>query len=339
MKRSIIMKKLGVAILVLSMVLSMAACGQSSTSSSSQGAAASAAGSTAASAAASAATTSKKPLKIGISVPNLTNVFFTQIRDGMQKALKDPSDSLVVMDSQGDQNKQMNDVTDLINQGCNVIGLSPINSDGVRATLEYCKKAGVPVIAFNVGVKNPELVASTIVSDNEASGHMCAQALAKALGGKGNVVEVTFSTTTTCHARQKGFEDEIKANYPNIKILQNKDVEKATADYSQPIMVDFINAYPNLDGVFCINDPTARGAISALKEAGKISHVKVVSVDGSNEGKGFIRAGEMVASAAQDPAGIGRTTVETAYKLLAGEKVEANVIMPMSIIDASNVGK
>ncbi len=331
------MKKFGAIILSLAMLLSMGACGSTATTSKAN----SDAGSAAASAAVSAASAAVggKPLKIGISVPNLTNVFFVQIKQGIEKSLKNSSDSAVIMDATGDQNKQMNDVADMINQGCNVIGLSPINSDGVRATLEACKAAGVPVIAFNVGVKNPELVASTIVSDNEKSGHMCAQALAKAIGGKGNVVEITFSTTTTCFARQKGFEDEIKANYPDIKILQNKDVEKATADYSQPIMVDFINGYPNLDGVFTINDPTARGAISALKEAGKIKHVKVVSVDGSDEGKGFIRAGEMVASAAQDPLGIGRTTVETAYKVLAGEKVEANVIMPMSIIDASNVGK
>lgn len=281
-----------------------------------------------------------KPLKIGISLPNMTNVFFLQVRDGMKAALKDSKDEMVVMDSNGDQNKQMNDVMDMINQGCNVIGLSPINSDGVRATLETCQKAGVPVIAFNVGVAKSakSLVASTIVSDNEKSGHLCAQALAKALGGKGKVAEITFSTTTTCYQRQKGFEDEIKANYPNIKILINKDVEKATSDYSQPIMVDFINAYPDLDGVFCINDPTARGAIAALKEANKIKSVKVVSVDGSDEGKSFIRAGEMVASAAQEPTTIGAKTIETAYNLLAGKTVEKDVIIPMHIIDSSNVG-
>ncbi len=258
----------------------------------------------------------------------------------MKAALKDSKDEMVVMDSNGDQNKQMNDVMDMINQGCNVIGLSPINSDGVRATLETCQKAGVPVIAFNVGVAKSakSLVASTIVSDNEKSGHLCAQALAKALGGKGKVAEITFSTTTTCYQRQKGFEDEIKANYPNIKILINKDVEKATSDYSQPIMVDFINAYPDLDGVFCINDPTARGAIAALKEANKIKSVKVVSVDGSDEGKSFIRAGEMVASAAQEPTTIGAKTIETAYNLLAGKTVEKDVIIPMHIIDSSNVG-
>ena len=66
-------------------------------------------------------------------------------------------------------------------------------------------------------------------------------------------------------------------------------------------MVDFINANPQIDGVFTINDPTARGAIAALKEAGRLDQTKVVSIDGSDEGKGFIRAGEMVASAAQDP--------------------------------------
>ncbi|WP_312641073.1 sugar ABC transporter substrate-binding protein [Hydrogenoanaerobacterium sp.] len=319
------MKKIGAIVLVLAMVLSLAACGGTSSSQ---------AGSTPATSGSSA---DAKPLKIGISVPNMTNVFFLQIKAGIEEALTGPNDEVVIMDANGDQNKQMNDVADMISQGCNVIGLSPINSDGVRATLEACKEAGVPVIAFNVGVKNPELVASTIVSDNEESGHMCAKALAEALGGKGKVVEITFSTTTTCYARQKGFEDEIKANYPDIEIIQAKDVEKATSDYSQPIMVDFINANPQIDGVFTINDPTARGAIAALKEANLIDKVKVVSVDGSDEGKDFIRAGEMVASAAQDPERIGRTTVETAYKLLAGETVEKDVIIPMSIIDSSNV--
>lgn len=105
---------------------------------------------------------------------------------------------------------------------------------------------------------------------------MCAQALAEAIGGKGKVVEVTFSTTTTCYQRQKGFEDEIAANYPDIEIVQSKDVEKATSDYSQPIMVDFINANPDITGVFCINDPTARGAIAAIKEAGLTDKIKVV---------------------------------------------------------------
>ena len=329
------MKKILALVMAMAIVMSFAACG----SKPAEETAVPAVTEAAAEAVTEVANAEAEPLKIGVSLPNMTNVFFLQIRDGIQSALRSDKDEIVIADSNGDQNKQLNDVTDMINQGCNVIALSPINSEGVRATLEYCRDAGVPVIAFNVGVAEnlKELVATTIVSDNEVAGHMCAQALADAMGGEGKVVEITFSTTTTCYQRQKGFEDEIRANYPDIEILQSKDVEKATADYSQPIMVDFINANPVINGVFCINDPTARGAIAALKEAGMIDDVKVVAVDGSDEGKDFIRAGEMVASAAQQPELIGQKVTEASYKLLAGEEVASDDIIEMFIIDSSNV--
>ena len=275
-------------------------------------------------------------LVVGVSVPDLTNVFFIQIKEAMEAALNE-GDELIIQDAGGDQNKQMNDVADMINQGVNVICLSAINSEGVRATLEACKEAGIPVIAFNTGVKNPELVQCTVVSDNVEAGRLCAQALGEALNGTGKVVEITYSTTEVCYDRQFGFEEELAANYPGIEIIQTRDVEKARAEFAQPVMVDFINANPEIDGVFTINDPTARGAIAALKEAGKIDSVKVVSIDGSDEGKAFIRTGEMVASAAQNPPLIGQTCIETAYKLLAGEEVEPNVVIPMFIITAENV--
>ena len=332
-------KRILATILTLSMVFSLAACG--SKEETKEPAAAQTEDAAVAQEEAKPAEGDAKPLKIGVSLPNQTNVFFLQIVDGIESAINGEEDDVIIADSNGDQNKQLNDVTDMINQGCNVIALSPINSEGVRATLEYCKEAGVPVIAFNVGVADnlKSLVETTIVSDNEVAGHMCAQALAEAIGGKGKVVEVTFSTTTTCYQRQKGFEDEIAANYPDIEIVQSKDVEKATSDYSQPIMVDFINANPDITGVFCINDPTARGAIAAIKEAGLTDKIKFVSVDGSDEGKGFIRSGEMVASAAQQPELIGQKVTEAAYKLIAGEAVEADDIIEMYIIDASNVDK
>lgn len=331
------MRKVTAIVLSAMMALSLTACGSSE-----KGTVATT-GAAVADTAASAATTEKteeirKPIKIGVSAPDLTNVFFIQIKDSMQASLTNPDDELIIQDAAGDQNKQMNDVADMINQGCNVICISAINSEGVRATLEACKEANIPVIAFNTAVKNPELVQCTVVSDNKAAGKLCAQALAEALDGKGKVVEITYSTTEVCYDRQAGFEEELK-NYPDIEIIQTKDVEKAKSDYSQPVMVDFINANPVIDGVFTINDPTARGAIAALKEAGRLDVTKVVAIDGSDEGKGFIRAGEMVASAAQDPARIGATCIEAAYKLLAGEKVEEKVVVPMSIITKENVGQ
>lgn len=313
-------KKIFIIILCVIMTLNMVACGSKDKSNGD-----------------ATNESSQKGIKVGVSVPDLTNVFFIQIKDAMQAALTSPNDEIIIQDAAGDQNKQMNDVADMISQGVDVICIAAINSEGVRATLEACKEAGIPVVSFNTAVKNPELVKTTIVSDNYLAGKLCAQSLGEALKGTGKVVEITYSTTEVCYNRQKGFEDEISANYPNIEIIQSRDVEKARADYSQPVMVDLINSNPEIDGVFTINDPTARGAIAALKEANMLDKVKVVAIDGSDEGKDFIRAGEMVASAAQNPAKIGSTCIESAYQILAGETVNDNIIIEMSIITKDNV--
>ena len=208
---------------------------------------------------------SDEPLKLGISLQNMTNMFFIQIKDKIEASMG-PNDEVIITDANGDQNKQLNDVSDMLNSGCNVIGICPINSEGVRATLEMCQEAGVPVICFSNRAADSidHLVSCTVVSDNEECGRLCARALGEALNGEGKVVEITFSTTTASYLRQQGFEDEIATKYPGIEILQWKDMEKATADYSQPIMVDFINSYPDLDGVFTICDPAARGIIAAF---------------------------------------------------------------------------
>ena len=281
---------------------------------------------------------SDEPLKLGISLQNMTNMFFIQIKDKIEASMG-PNDEVIITDANGDQNKQLNDVSDMLNSGCNVIGICPINSEGVRATLEMCQEAGVPVICFSNRAADSidHLVSCTVVSDNEECGRLCARALGEALNGEGKVVEITFSTTTASYLRQQGFEDEIATKYPGIEILQWKDMEKATADYSQPIMVDFINSYPDLDGVFTICDPAARGIIAALKEADMLDDVQVVSVDGSIEGKEFIRNGEMLASAAQKPEVIGETVAEMAYKVLRGEEVQKDIIIPVEIIDSTNV--
>lgn len=331
------MRKAAAIVLAAAMSLSLMACGsQESAEDNSSTTAQGAQSEQAEGAEAEAEGSSEEGIKIGVSAPDLTNVFFIQIKDAMEAALQNENDEIIIQDAGSDQNKQMNDVADMISQGCDVICISAINSEGVRATLEACKEADIPVIAFNTAVKNSELVECTVVSDNVEAGRLCAQALAEALDGKGKIVEITYSTTEVCYDRQMGFEEELK-NYPEMEIIQTRDVEKARSDYSQPVMVDFLNANPQIDGVFTINDPTARGAIAALKEAGRLEETKVVAIDGSDEGKDFIRAGEMVASAAQDPEQIGTTCIETAYKLLAGEEVEENVVVPMSIITAENV--
>ena len=110
-------------------------------------------------------------------------------------------------------------------------------------------------------------------------------------------------------------------------------------DTAMPVMENWLQSFPNLSGVFALNDPSAIGCIAAIESAGKLDQIFVVGVDGSSDGIKSIAEGKLGASAAQDPVKIGSVSVEQCYRVLAGEEVEPDIKIPSFLIDQSNVAQ
>ena len=101
---------------------------------------------------------------------------------------------------------------------------------------------------------------------------------------------------------------------------------------------EILQANPELNGFFCINDPSALGAVAAL-EIAKKSNVMVVGFDGQPEGKKAIREGKIYADPIQYPDKIGQITVQTIMSYLNGEDVQPQVLIPTGLYkkaDAEN---
>ncbi|MFA7130169.1 MAG: substrate-binding domain-containing protein, partial [Sphaerochaeta sp.] len=96
-------------------------------------------------------------------------------------------------------------------------------------------------------------------------------------------------------------------------------------------------AQDTIDVVMGLNDPTAIGALAALEAAKRSDKVLIYGVDGSPDAKKMVSEGRMTATAAQSPIGIGREAANAAYSLLAGQKVEHLILVPITLIDKSNV--
>jgi ribose transport system substrate-binding protein len=104
-----------------------------------------------------------------------------------------------------------------------------------------------------------------------------------------------------------------------------------------PVMEGIIQANRKIDVVMGLNDPTAMGALAALQAAKRDRGVLVYGVDGAPDAKKLIREGKMTATAAQSPMSIGKTAGETMYRLLRGEIVKKQILIPVFLIDKSNV--
>ena len=270
----------------------------------------------------------------GVSVMTMNNSFFVAEVDGI-KANIGENDEVMAPDPALEINTQIEQITDMVNAKVDVIMVDSIDSDGIKPALEEAAKAGIPVIAIDTEVADSDLVVSTIVSDNTDAGRISAKALMTAIGGKGKIAVLDHSTVACVRERTAGLE-EVMEDYPDAEIVFRKDTNGNVTE-SQSAAEDVLTSDPDLAGIFAINDPTASGAVAAIK--GNNANVTVVSIDGSQDAIDMIKAGDLLCTAAQFPDQIGAKAVEVAHMLFNGETPESKYVIPVAEINADNAAQ
>lgn len=274
----------------------------------------------------------------GVAVPNATNSFYATCVAGVQQGVKevDPTAACVVTDAQFDSAKQLDQISDLLQQGIKALILIPIDANSVRTGIQEAVKAGVPVFVIDTPANSPE-VTCTITANNYSAGEIAGKALLKALGNKGKIVTITTTGSEAVNQRVKGLKDQIGPD-SQVKIVMEEIVQNATTDEALTIMENVLQSVPDVAGVFTTGDIFAIGICSALQANGhKPGEVLVTSVDGTNNAVELIKSGYLLATAAQPAKQMGVDIAKAAYRHLNGEKVEKTVHLPCTEVSKANV--
>lgn len=274
--------------------------------------------------------------KFGATYMTLNNPFFIALNDGIKAVVEANGDKLVTLDPALDQAKQIAQIEDMIAQKVEAIFLNPVDWKGIRPALELAKKAGIPVINVDAPVYDTELVTSIVASDNYKAGVLVAQDVMKRLKSA-NVVLLEHPTAKSAIDRTQSFVDTVKGKTA-YKVVARQS-SNGQLEQAMPVMENIIQANKSIQVVMGLNDPTAMGALAALQAANRSKGVLIYGVDGAPDAKKLIKEGKMTATAAQSPKGIGKTAAETLYKVLAGQKVDSLILVPVFLIDKTNVDK
>ena len=259
--------------------------------------------------------------------------FFSTIGDTLTEIAKENGDEVIVVDAQQDQSKQISIIEDFITQGVDAVFLNPVDREGIEPALDMLAEANIPVVNIDTAVANLDKVKSYVASDNYGAGVQCAEKLIELIPDGGEVAILDYPANSACVDRVNGFTDTIKDK--GYTIVAQQDAQ-GKPDPGLSKTQDILQANPNIVAVFGCNDQCAQGAYAAINEAG--SKAIILGVDGSPEGKEYIsEGGAFVATAAQSPKKMAADSIETAYKILAGEDYETNIAVPTFIIDKSNV--
>ena len=267
---------------------------------------------------------------LGLVLSTLNNPFFVTLRDGAQKAADAAGAKLIVVDAQDDSAKMTAGIEDLINKKVSAILVNPTDSDAVVPAIQKANEAGIPVFTVDRGANGGTVVAH-IASDNVAGGNMAAEFLCKAINGQGNVVELQgIAGTSAARDRGQGFNDYMAANCKDAKIVAQQTAN-FNRDEGLTVFENILQAQPDIAGVFAHNDEMVLGAIQAA-EAAKRTGIVFVGFDAIDDAVQAVKDGKLAATVAQQPAEIGRLAVETALKSLNGEKVEASIPVPLTLV-------
>jgi len=279
-------------------------------------------------------TANKDTKRIGVTVYDMSS-FITAGKEGMEAYAKDNNIELVWNSANLDVSTQASQIDSMVNQGVDAIIVVPIQADSLGPQVASAKAKGIPLVAVNAALNNPD-VAASVQPDDVAAGEQEMQMMADRLQGKGNIVILQGPLGQSGELdRTKGINN-VLAKYPDIKVLA-KDTANWKRDEAVNKMKNWISGFgPQINAVVSENDDMGLGALQALKESGR-TDVPIVGIDGIEDGLNAVKSGEFIGTSLQNGTVELSAGLAVANSLAKKEQVDTKPVYIMPAITKTNV--
>jgi len=218
-------------------------------------------------------------------------------------------------------------IENAISRGATTILIAPANA-GVTPAVELARENGLMVIALDTATDPADAVDVTFATDNYEAGVLIGQWTAAKMGDATadaviGMINIDPSQPVVGVKRNQGFLEGfgIDNNDPTT-YLDETDERIVGQEYSHgnqeggvTAMELLLQANPDINVVYTLNEPTAAGAMQALEAGGKTTdEILMVSVDGGCAGVADVRDGIIDATSMQFPSSMASLGVEAAIR-------------------------
>jgi ribose transport system substrate-binding protein len=286
--------------------------------------------------------------KIGLSNGWVGSEWRTQMIEEAQAAAaawkeKGHNVEVVVQSANVDVPGQIAHVRNFINEGVNAIIINPNSPTAFDPVFAQAKEAGILVISTDAEVSSPD--ATYVGIDQTAWGAAGAEWLAKALGGKGNVVAINGVAGHPANEMRVAGYRSVFEKYPDIKIVNEVNANWDQAQ-GQQAMQNILATNPDVSGVW-VQDGMAAGAWKSITDAGKKDQIAATG----EIRKDFIdlwTAEKLNSGASVNPPGVMASALNVAVLMLQGKELKQPatagqyknaMYLPIPFIDSSNLAE
>lgn len=249
-----------------------------------------------------------KPVVVN-SIRSLANPYHATWKKGGEAFAKAMGLECVTLVTEGNSEKGVADIKAMLAKtgGNMALNVDPNDSPDARPIVEACQQAGAYVVTqwnkpadLHPWDHDPNYV-SHISFNGVPNGKLMAEALIKAMGGKGGIVALGGILSNVPAIERKQGLDQALAEHPDVKLLDFQ-----VANWSATEALEKTNAWltqygDEIKGIWAANDDMALAAVEALRADGRAGKVPVTGIDGIQLAVEAIMAGEMAGTVSWDP--------------------------------------
>ena len=279
---------------------------------------------------------------VGVSMPTKDLQRWNQDGANMEALLKDAGYDVDLQFASNDVQQQLNQVTNMINNGCKVVVIAAIQGDALGSALELANEKGVKVIAYDRLLMASEFVDYYATFDNYMVGTVQGTYVKEQLDldnaeGPFNL-EITAGDPGDNNALYfyQGAIDVLKPYIDAGKLVipssQFEFADVATPSWktdvaqtrADGILASFYAGGENIDAWLCSNDSTALGVTLALEANydGEWPIITGQDCDVSNTNN--MIDGKQAMSVFKDTRTLAAQVVKMVGQILKGEEVDVN---------------
>jgi ribose transport system substrate-binding protein len=251
-------------------------------------------------------------------ITNNTSDFWTIARKGTEKAQAElPNVEIEFrINSELTAAGQQRIVDDLLAKGVNGIAISPV--DPQNQTQLINRAAGQAVVFTQDSDAPNSNRACYIGTDNEAAGRQAGQLVKEALPEGGRImVFVGSMDVQNAQDRYRGLKQTLEGAKVEIIDVRTDGGESVNAKRNA---ADTLVKYPDIAGMVGLWSYNGPAILGAVKEAGKIGKVKIVTFDEEEATLNGIKEGAIYGTVVQQPFEFGYQSMIKIAKAIGGDK-------------------
>lgn len=278
----------------------------------------------------------KKSYNVDIIVKSTNSEFWKSVYDGAKAAGAEYNIDLRFLGptKEEDYNVQVSIFNQSLLSEPDAIILAAGDYTIMAEPVETAKDADIPVILVDSGV-NSDAWVSFVSTDNYKAGNVLAEEIEKRVSSTVEIGVISFvKNSLPSLERTAGFSDYIREN-TQMKIVEtvycDSDIDKA-----EQLTLEMIRNHPNIKVIAGLNAQSATGAARALETLER-SDIFLAGIDCTVEEADYMERDILDVAVLQNPYLMGYYSVETAYKVLTGKRVEKNIYTEVYVIDKHNM--